>query len=71
MIANDIVKDKGPVFFYPISRQVNSKKKKRNDATKVVRKGYLSPYSLTSRAGLGTMMQRIVTLRVTERVLCG
>ena len=67
MIANDIVKDKGSVFFHPISRQVNSKKNETMPHTKEVHKGYLWPYSLTSRVGLGWPRDNDATRRHVAR----
>ena len=75
MIANDIVKDKGPVFFHPISRQANQKKVKWcRIPRQLVRDiyGLIHWHPELDWDGPGTMMQRAVTLRVTvtERVLC-
>jgi hypothetical protein len=55
MIANDIIKDKGSVFFDPISLVRLTQKSEMMPHTKVARKGYLWPYSLTS-SWTGTMM---------------
>ena len=68
MIANDIVKDKGSVFFHPISRQVNSKKNETMPHTKEVHKGYLLPYSLTSEDNDAT---RRHVARYRTRSVCG